>query len=80
MSAGAVSSGGETPQTILPKREPEPLLSEDDNTDTEHIRNELTGEEVSIDSAQSEQFPKQGSVPLDSNPLDGNSSSEDQKK
>ena len=64
----------------MPKREPEPLLSEDDNTDTEHLRNELNGEDIQTENSQSEQLPKQGSVPVDSNPLDGNSSSEDQKK
>ena len=52
LSATAVSSGGETPQTILPKREP--LLSEDDTTDTEHLRNELAGDEEAGENAQSE--------------------------
>lgn len=78
MSATAVSSGGETHQTILPKREP--MISEDENTDTEHLRNELAENEVSAENAQSEQHSKTESDPVDSASHDGNSSSEDQKK
>ena len=46
-----MSSGGETPETILPKREP--LLSEDDNTDTEHLRNELASDEEAAENRRS---------------------------
>ena len=77
VSATAVSSGGEIPQTVLPKREPEPLLSEDDNTDTEHLRNELTGDNFTAESAQSDINDQR---PADTTRFDGNSSSEDKKK
>jgi hypothetical protein len=36
-----------------------PLLSEDDTTDTEHLRNELAGDELTADNAQSEQVSKE---------------------
>ena len=62
---------------MLPKREPEPLLSEDDNTDTEHLRNELTGDNFTAESAQSDINDQR---PADATRFAGNSSPEDKKK
>ena len=57
------------------------MLSEDDNTDTEHLRNELTGDNFTAESAQSDlnnelNNKREG----EASRLDGNSSSEDPKK